>query len=170
VVNNRSVTDAKGKTTVTPLSADEIEKMTALVREGIGFKADRGDSVKVINAPFKTVPVEKVDLPVWKNPELLDWVRAAAAPAALALVATFVFFGMVRPAIRAALAPPRPSSPGGQLNAVIDDDAPLPGPGGTPALEAPKSTKQLEDARVLAKQNPAAVAGIVRGWVNGEQT
>ena len=53
VVNHRSVTDAKGKTTTTPLSGDEVEKLTALVRESIGFKQDRGDSVKVINAPFK---------------------------------------------------------------------------------------------------------------------
>ena len=45
VVNNRSVTDAKGKTTTVPLSPEEIEKLTSLVRESIGFKQDRGDSV-----------------------------------------------------------------------------------------------------------------------------
>ena len=53
VVNHRSVTDAKGKTTQVPLTADEIEKLTALVRESIGFNKERGDSVKVINAPFR---------------------------------------------------------------------------------------------------------------------
>ena len=52
VVNNLSVTDAKGKTTQVPLSSEEIEKLTALVRESIGFKQERGVSVKVINAPF----------------------------------------------------------------------------------------------------------------------
>ena len=57
VVNNRSVTDAKGKTTQQPLSNDEIEKLTALVRESIGFNKERGDSVKVINAPFKVEPI-----------------------------------------------------------------------------------------------------------------
>ena len=57
VVNNRSVTDAKGKTTQVPLAAEEIEKLTALVRESIGFNKERGDSVKVINAPFKVEPV-----------------------------------------------------------------------------------------------------------------
>jgi flagellar M-ring protein FliF len=168
VVNHRSNTDAKGKTTVAPLTADEIEKMTALVREGIGFREDRGDSVKVINAPFKTVPVEKVDVPVWKNPDLIDLVRAAAVPAALALVATFVFFGMVRPAVKAALKPAPLPAPGSQVNAVVDDGAALPAPGGAPKLEAPKTARQLEEARVLAKQNPAAVAGIVRGWVSGD--
>jgi flagellar M-ring protein FliF len=37
-----------------------------------------------------------------------------------------------------------------------------------PALEAPRASDKLEAARKLAKDNPAAVANIVRGWVNGE--
>ena len=41
VVNNRSVTDAKGKTTQVPLGADEIDKLTALVRESIGSRPPR---------------------------------------------------------------------------------------------------------------------------------
>jgi flagellar M-ring protein FliF len=36
------------------------------------------------------------------------------------------------------------------------------------ALEPPKVTEQLIGARQLAKENPAAVASIVRGWVSGE--
>ena len=44
----------RGKTTSTPLSADGAEKLTALVRESIGFNKERGDSVKLINAPFRT--------------------------------------------------------------------------------------------------------------------
>ncbi|HNW63548.1 MAG TPA: flagellar basal-body MS-ring/collar protein FliF [Piscinibacter sp.] len=168
VVNHRSVTDAKGKTTTTPLSAEEVEKLTALVRESIGFKQDRGDSVKVINAPFKVDPSAKIDpLPLWKQPEVIDMLRAAAVPAGLALVALIVFFGMIRPAMKAALAPPPPPAPGAQLNAVVDDDNALP-EGQVPALPAPKTNEHLDAARALAKENPAAVANIVRGWVSGE--
>ena len=36
-------------------------------------------------------------------------------------------------------------------------------------LEAPRSSAHLEQARALAKQNPAAVAGIVRDWVASGQ-
>jgi len=72
VVNNRSVTDAKGKSTTQPLSTEELDKLTALVRESVGFNQERGDSVKVINAPFRReVPVE-VEVPLWKQPELID--------------------------------------------------------------------------------------------------
>ena len=160
VVNNRSVTDAKGKTTQVPLSEPEMEKLTALVRESIGFKQDRGDSVKVINAPFKVDVLPQVDVPLWKQPELLDMLRAAAVPTGLALVALLVFFGMVRPTLKVALA--APPAPGSTMTAVVDDVQEL------PALPAPQRAEHLEGARALAKENPAAVAGIVRGWVNGE--
>jgi flagellar M-ring protein FliF len=161
VVNHRSVTDAKGKTTQVPLGAEEIDKLTALVRESIGFKQDRGDSVKVINAPFKVEPITTVDLPLWKQPELIDLLRAAAVPAGLGLLGVLVFFGLIRPTLKAALAPPAPAQ-GAGLSAVVDDLQVL------PALTAPRSAEYLQGARALAKDNPAAVAGIVRGWVNGE--
>lgn len=166
VVNHRSVTDAKGKTTQIPLTSDEIEKLTSLVRESIGFNKDRGDSVKLVNAPFKMELLSKYDIPIWKDPALIDMLRAAAVPAGLAFVALLVWLGMIRPSLRAALAKPEP---GTQLNAVVDDKDLLPPP--VPelrALEAPRTTEQLAGARNLAKQNPAAVANIVRGWVSGE--
>jgi flagellar M-ring protein FliF len=164
VVNNRSVTDAKGKTTQVALTSDEMEKLTALVQESVGYNKDRGDSVKVINAPFKADPVAKNDATWWKQPEVTDMLRAAAVPAGLALVAIIVFFGLLRPALKALLATPKPM-PGANLNVVSDDElVPV-----TPrVLEAPKVTEQLVGARMLAKENPAAVASIVRGWVSGE--
>jgi flagellar M-ring protein FliF len=170
VVNHRSATDAKGKTSTVALTTDEVEKLTALVRESIGFKQDRGDSVKVINAPFKVTPQDKSDLPLWKQPELIDLLRAGLVPGGLALVALLMFFGMVRPAMRSVLAPLPPraaAAPGSKLNAVVDDAQSLPAPQ-VQALEGPTSQAMLNDARALAKGNPQAVAGIVRGWVNGE--
>ena len=164
VVNNRAVTDSKGKTTYVPLTSDEIDKLTALVRESIGFKQERGDSVKVINAPFKVDPaINKVDVPLWKQPEVLDMLRAAAVPLALAFVALLVFLGLVRPALKASLASPAPAAAtGNNLQAVVDDPQDL------PALPAPKSVAHLNGAKALARDNPAAVAGIVRNWVSGD--
>lgn len=51
------------------------------MQQGIGFDAQRGDVVKVINAPFRveTVP-EAVEAPVWQQPWLMDLLRSAAAP------------------------------------------------------------------------------------------
>jgi flagellar M-ring protein FliF len=170
VVNHKSVTDDKGKTTLVALAPEDIEKLTALVKESIGFKADRGDSVKVVNAPFMVEPVNISEVPWWKRPELLDMLRASAIPAALGLVALLVFFGMIRPTLRVALAPPALPAPGSTLNAIVADEQALgePGTGETLALEAPKTQEKLDKAREFTRGNPAATASIVRGWVSGE--
>jgi flagellar M-ring protein FliF len=50
---------------------------------------------------------------------------------------------------------------------VADDAVAL--PGAAPQLEAPRASVHLASARAVAKENPAAVANIVRDWVNGEK-
>jgi flagellar M-ring protein FliF len=167
VVNNPTKTDAKGKTTTVPLSQDELDKLTALVQEAVGYDKQRGDSVRVINAPFKVEAQGKEDeLPLWKQQWLLDLLRAGGVPAALALVALAVAFGLVKPAVMAALAKPE-SAKGEQLDAVVDDAQELP-VAMPELLAAPQMSRKLEDARMLAKENPTAVANIVRDWVNGD--
>jgi flagellar M-ring protein FliF len=169
VVNQKVNTDAKGKTTSTPLTQDEMDKLTALVQEAIGFDQTRGDSVKVINAPFKVeASMKSEELPLWKQQWLLDLLRAGAVPAGLTLVALAVLFGLIRPAVMAALAPPVVENKEQGLNAVVDDAHELSMDELPQLLEAPQMAKKLESARQLAKDNPTAVANIVRDWVNGE--
>ena len=172
VVNHRVGTDPKGKPSSTPLSEKEIEQLTALVQQGIGFNAERGDLVRVINAPFRVdTPPPAEELPLWKQPWVIELARSAAAPAALALVALVIVFSLVRPALTAVMTPP-PALPGSQLAETVDGDATLPGladqrPDAL-VLGAPRPNERLDAVRNLAKENPAAVAQIVRGWVNGE--
>jgi flagellar M-ring protein FliF len=173
VLNHRSQTDPKGKTTQVAISDEEIDKLTALVKESVGFKEDRGDSVRVITAPFRVEKVDATELPIWKRPEVIDLLRSLAVPGALALVALAVVFGLIRPALKSALNPPPAAGgadtrAGSNLDAVVGDSEALPAPGGLPALEAPSTDGRLEQARQLARDNPAAVAGILRGWVSGE--
>jgi flagellar M-ring protein FliF len=122
--------------------------------------------VRVINAPFhvEKAPTAQAQ-PLWEQPWAQDLLRRGAMPAALVLVALVVVFALVRPALKAALAPP---PVGARLDEVVEGDAGLPAPGSLPALEAPRSNDKLDAARRMAKDNPAAVANIVRGWVNGE--
>ena len=166
VVNNRTSTDAKGKTTTAPLSEKELEQLTALVQQGIGFNAERGDVVKVVNAPFRTdTPPPAESTPLWQAPWLLDLLKTAAAPLALALVALVIITKLIRPAFTAMTTPPLPEK-GSQLDEVVSEDTPP----AKPMLLAPSQSERVEQARALAKANPAAVANIVRGWVNGEVT
>ncbi|MEL4181262.1 flagellar basal-body MS-ring/collar protein FliF [Roseateles sp. PN1] len=177
VVNHRSSTDPKGKVNTIPVPQEELDKLTALVKETMGFSQERGDSLKIISAPFMNDKQDATDLPLWKQPLVLDMVRAAAVPLALVLVALIAVFGMVRPAIRAAYPPPvepaaaKEGEGPQELNAIVDDENQLPavlGANGLPALEAPVSNDKLERARALARENPIAVANIMRSWMTGE--
>ncbi len=167
VVNHRTSTDARGKTSTVPLSDKEIEQLTALVQQGIGFSSERGDLVKIVNAPFRAEPAPAIDEgPLWKQPWVLDLLKSAAAPLALALVALVIVFKLIKPALTAVLAPPPPPEPGSQINEVVDGDLKAQEP-----LQLPMANNaKLEAARAMAKSNPQAVANIVRGWVNGGTT
>lgn len=166
VVNHRSETDAKGKTTAVPLSEQQIERMTALVRETIGFSQERGDSVNFMNAPFAQDKIELPDVPLWRQPEVQELARSLAWPLGTLLLAVLVLFGVIRPALNALNTPKKRP----QLDAMLAEEP------DRPQLEAPEEKpagptpgeRALEDARKLTRDNPAAVAGIVKGWINGE--
>lgn len=176
VLNHRSKTDAKGKTTTEALPASEIERIGALVREAIGFSQERGDSLQVVSAPFVEPKIDLPSVPLWQQPWARDLFGSGAVPLALVLVALIVVFGMVRPAIRAAY-PAEPKvdgptgAPGATLSEVVGDQALLPRaePVQLPQLEAPIDTIKLERARQVARDNPLAVANIVRAWIHGEE-
>ena len=174
VVNYQSAED-KGKTVTKALTPEQIEQMTALVRETIGFNRERGDSVNLMNTPFQVAAVPATDTPLWKQPEVVDLAKTFAWPVGAVLFAALVLMGLVRPALKgsapAEAAAAKPVA-GGQLDA-LEAETPE-----RPALAAPSRKDEvlpatpeqlrLEDARVLAKENPVAVANILKTWLNGD--
>ncbi len=183
VVNYQGVADAAGKVVPTALSAQQVEQMTALVRESIGFNKERGDSVNLMNTPFLVDAPVQVELPLWKRPETLELARSFAWPVGLVLIGAIVLLGMVRPGLKAmAAARPPPGSitpalggpaAGSQLNAMVADMPERPALGAPEAVAVPSPQEQvpeqmrLEGARQMARQNPVAVANIVKTWVHG---
>lgn len=178
VINHRPVTDESGKTTLTPLNAEEIKQLTELVQQGIGYDDKRGDSVRVVNSSFRVVdPVVVAPPPWWRQPWLLDTLGGALVPAALAAVALALIFGVIRPALRPAFSAPSPTAAtGGGVNLMVSGETPLsplnpissiPAPAEVPALPAPDDAK-IDAIREFAKQNPAAVASVLRTWISRE--
>ena len=178
VVNYQAVAAAaagKGKPASQALTPEQLEQMTALVRESIGFSKDRGDSVNLMNTPFLVEATDSTELPLWKQPEVLDLARSAAWPVGTLLLVMLVLMGFVRPVLKAAgrtAALPAPAPAGRQLNAVIEDAPPraelLAPTQELVALPASAEQARLEGARQLALSNPTAVANIVKNWVSGE--
>ena len=175
VINNFNKTDDKGKFSSTPLTPAQIEQMTALVREAVGFNKDRGDSVNLMNAPFAAEKIEVVDLPLWRQPAVVDLAQSLAWPLGTLALALVVLLGFVKPALKT-LTESR-SHDGlalreGQLDAFESEQPER------PQLAAPRvqneppgmteSELRMEEARKLTRDNPAAVANIVKTWINGE--
>jgi flagellar M-ring protein FliF len=176
VVNNQSITDDKGKVTSTPLTDAQIEKMTALVREAVGFSKDRGDSVNLMNAPFAKIVDDTVMVPLWRQPEVLETARSFAWPLGTLALAALVLLGVIRPAIKGlgqqqVTFNTESQSGGSQLDAMESDQPERPQLSGPSVMEpavASAGELRLEDARKLTRDNPAAVANIVKAWINGE--
>ena len=178
VLNNQTGVDAKGVATSVPLTDAQLEKMTALVRETVGFSQDRGDSVNLMNAPFAPAKVEANDTPVWRQPEVQDLARSLAWPLGTLGMAALVLLGVIRPAMKALNQPPQviteleESADLAQLDALENDQPERPqltGPSSSNGtLEPTDAELRLEDARKLTRDNPAAVANIVKTWINGE--
>jgi flagellar M-ring protein FliF len=169
VLNNKVTTDDKGKTTSTPLTEQQLEKMTALVRETIGFNQERGDSVNLMNAPFAQEKIAMAELPLWRQPEIQDLARSFAWPVGTLLFGLLVLMGVIRPALKALGRPVTQRS--GQLDAVLSEQTERPMLPMSRSNEPQPPTAgelALEDARKLTRDNPAAVASIVKTWINGE--
>ncbi len=173
VVNYRRAGDG-AKAKLEPLTEPEIAQITDLAREAMGFNKDRGDTLNVVNAPFRSAAVEEAPaaLPIWKDPWLL-----AMAISILKWVgffgAAFVALMMIRSSVRDLVRLGGPAEPlaavagvgGGAIPVDVYESAPS--PQGGPA--APPYEGDLRAVREMAKQDPAIVAQVVKGWVGRDE-
>ena len=150
-----------------------MSKAKPITGETVGFNKDRGDSVNLMNTPFTIEKQTVTDLPLWKQPELQDLARSFAWPLGTLLLAALVLLGVVRPAFSAlSRAPTTGLGQGAQVDTLVSDEPERPPllslaeNQGAAALS--KAHLRLEDARKLTRDNPAAVANIVKAWIGSE--
>ena len=169
LVDNLRATDEKGKVTETALTPEQIENMTRLVKDAVGFSESRGDSVNVVNASFRgeTKPEEMVadKIPLWEQPLMRDIAKLLVGLIALLVLV----FSVLRPLLRGLLGSPRPmhqltASPmqaAGALPAAMASD---------PSAPAPLDYDgQIAAARQLVTQDPGRVAQVVKTWVGDDE-
>jgi flagellar M-ring protein FliF len=147
-----------GKTTVEPLSAAQVEDVTRLVKNAVGFDESRGDSVSVVNAPFheEAAELKPEVIPIWQRPMVQDAARLGLGAAVLLALA----LGVLRPMIRSLTVQTLAAAPaGGGAQGVLGDFQGA--PGATPLAYE----QQVVHARSLVAQDPKRVAQVVRTWV-----
>lgn len=152
-----------------PFSAQELQRLTDLIKNAVGFDAARGDSVTVVNQPFhRPLALDALpEAPLWERPGVMDLIKQGIG----LLIALLVAFGLLRPLLRGvtrgsaatrALPSPKP-----QLSVRVDD-APETGEparlaGAAPPLEY---EQRIGQARRLVGENSKQVAQVVKNWVS----
>lgn len=176
VVNYRESVDAQGKRVAKALTAGELEQVNNLVKETMGFSADRGDSLNVVNSAFASDVVQAVELPLWKQPENIELAKSASQYLLVVLLALFAWFSVLRPLLRKHLYPPTP------LQSEEEEET-LPAP--STAENAPsqaqtaasrqaeakerreqRNAENIQYAHATSAKNPQIVAMLIKQWMS----
>lgn len=178
VVDNRPQRDAKGRVVKPGPSAAELERLNGLVRDAIGFNAERGDRVSVIAADFRVdgETAAETEPGFWQQPWFADLVKQGLAGVAILLVVLLVLRPGMRQLMNASAGVPGlPVLADGSPDlAMAGLDAPAQmarlGHESIPRLPMGLAGAALEErmsaVRQAANEDPRKVAQVVKSWVN----
>jgi flagellar M-ring protein FliF len=163
LIDDAHTVDKDGKSHAVALTAEQLDHVTQLVKDAVGFDASRGDVVNVVNSSFTEEPASPAegDLEApkfYEKPLFFDLLKIVAGAAVLIVLTLTV----VRPLVKTLLSSFRTP----RLEAPADAPA-LERPAATPAA-ALAHEQQLAQARTLVSQDPKRVAQVVREWVDSD--
>ncbi|MEQ8861302.1 MAG: flagellar basal-body MS-ring/collar protein FliF [Pseudomonadales bacterium] len=133
----------------------ELERVTALVKNAVGFREERGDTVTVASSPFAITEMETVEAaPFWMEPWFLELCKQVLG----AIIVLLIVFMLLRPMFRnlsnagdtirthkhLAMQAQQSASGGGVVR--VDGD------------------RKLESVRSLVAEQPETVARVVKQW------
>ncbi len=167
LIDNVRTTGKDGKVKATALTDEQLAHVTQLVKDAVGYSETRGDSVNVVNSPFRedALPAGGAleSIPLWEQPWVLNVARIVAG----LIVVLVLVFSVLKPLLRNLLGPPKVIASPQMLAADGPGDEPRPrGEGAAAQVAAPLAyEQQLAQARTLVGQDPKRVAQVVRAWV-----
>jgi flagellar M-ring protein FliF len=183
LVDDRVTESGLGAIHAKPLTAAQLAQVQQLVEDAIGYNAQRGDTVKVVNMPFTTQSAATA-LPWWQQSWFLTLMNSGLRYLVLLILALLLYVGVVRPLLRrrmrqepvmntegsageaaSSAEDKRPATPG-----VGVPSATLAGAGHGPVAlpENPLET-DLYVARQLVMQDPARAAQVVKEWLANDR-
>ena len=171
-----------GEPTYQPRSEAEMELLATLVRGAIGFNADRGDTVEVINMEFADVMVEGIELELFFGLDKNDLLRMAEV-LVLSIVAILVILLVVRPLVsRAFESIPSAAAAGERL--LTDQAGTLTAPGipsevtvgeerfeeliDIDRVEGRVKASSVKKVGGLVEKHPEEALSILRSWMYQE--
>ncbi len=195
LVNHIVLVDGEGKRAYQPRSPEELQQLTALVRNAIGFDQGRGDNVEVVSMRF----AEPGDIPEEVDPDLQpifmglnkrDLFRIGEIAGYL-LAALLALLLVVRPIVRriieasqnpdevpaGMLTPSMPgvpsvvgSAPIAELPAAPDGMSPMATPGiesmiDIARIEGQVKASSLKKIGEIVDKHPEEAISIIRNWL-----
>jgi flagellar M-ring protein FliF len=170
----RVVDPQTGEVSYQPWPEQELQRLSMLVRDAVGYSAARGDSVTVMNTAFAPEETVEFEAPgFWEQPWFWDLMKQVLA----GLVILVLVLGLLRPTLKSL-------SGGGQRERGMDSgDGRYGGldqiEGGDELRQAMSSQdelllpgatdsydRQLNALKGLISEDPARVAQVMRQWVN----
>ncbi|MBW0146765.1 flagellar basal-body MS-ring/collar protein FliF [Marinobacter arenosus] len=174
-VDDMKVVDPQtGEVSYQPWPEQELQRLSMLVRDAVGYSAARGDSVTVMNTAF--APEESIEFQApsfWEQPWFWDLMKQVLA----GLVILVLVLGLLRPTLKSLSGGGQRERGGaagdrgyGELDGIdggaelreamsAQDDLLL--PGATDSYD-----RQLNALKGLIAEDPARVAQVMRQWVN----
>ena len=168
--------------TYQPRSEAEMELLATLVRGAIGFNADRGDTVEVINMEFADVVVEGIELELFFGLDKNDLLRMAEV-LVLSIVAILVILLVVRPLVSRAFESIPSAAAGERL--LTDQAGALTAPGipsevtvgeerfeeliDIDRVEGRVKASSVKKVGGLVEKHPEEALSIVRSWMYQEE-
>ncbi|RFA28544.1 flagellar M-ring protein FliF [Alkalilimnicola ehrlichii] len=161
-----------------PMEQAEIDQLTLLVQDAVGFDAARGDTINVISAAFQDVVIadDPHEVPIWEQP----WAWEVGKSVLALLLGLVLILAVIRPLVMGLVGTRRADE---DADAGADDVAQLENDDETRQLPSPEqksdSTRDLlmfgDDggsyeasltaARQVVSQEPALAANVVKNWL-----
>ncbi|WP_203564715.1 flagellar basal-body MS-ring/collar protein FliF [Bordetella pseudohinzii] len=143
------------------LPPEELNKLTNLVREAMGYSESRGDSLNVVNSQFNDTPPA---VPMWRDPELIATLKTVLGWV-FGLLILFWLYRKVRPVVTDYFYPQIDPEEAAAARAEAEREALAT----ARAKEVNRYEDNLQRARDMATKDPRAVAMVLRAWMTKDE-
>ena len=143
-----------------PLPADDLARLEDLVRQAMGYSADRGDSLTVVNSLF--TDTGEWDQPFWQNTLYLDYAMQLLRYLLLA-TGSYLLWRAISRRVREERA--RNEARRDAEEARKERDLAETRAAEELAAEVSRHEENLRTAREMAIKDPRAVAMVLRSWM-----
>ncbi|WP_312432611.1 flagellar basal-body MS-ring/collar protein FliF [Achromobacter sp.] len=143
------------------LPPEELNKLTNLVREAMGYSEGRGDSLNLVNSQFNDGPPP---LPMWRDPEMISLFKTILLWLVGGVLALWLYRKIRRSVTEYLYPPVDPEQAEAERVEAAREAQDL-----ARAKETDRYQDNLERARTMANKDPRAVAMVLRTWMTKDE-